>query len=92
MRTDRTELEVLRLSVARIAQAVGGLCLPETPMRPAVPLDGLPFERLLSLAERDAGWNALCGAIIGEIERMKPYDDYPDPSDVEEMKYYAENI
>ncbi len=72
MRTAEQELEILRISLARIAQTVGSMCLPETPFQPAVTLDGLAFQQLQRLAStRDAGWNSLAGLIVEEIERMK---------------------
>lgn len=65
--SDRDKLEVLRISVARIAQAVG----VENSRLPVLDRgDGVNVFKLAS--EQERGWNALCAAIIEELERRKP--------------------
>ena len=61
MRTDREELEILRVSLGRIAQAVG----VQTEDKPV--LDKSSFNELSEMAKVDRGWNALAGLICEEI-------------------------
>ena len=56
-RTPQQELEILRVSVARLAQFFHA----ETGHFPV--LDA-PFERLAEMAKNDRGWNALCAEIL----------------------------
>jgi hypothetical protein len=60
-RTPQEELELLRVSVARIAQTLGVEF--ET-----IPVSGKSFEELAEMAKKDRGWNATCAVIIEEIE------------------------
>lgn len=71
MRTPQTELEMLRVSLARVAQAVGGLCLSNGDPEGGVPLDGKAYEQLLRLAQNPDGWNRLCASIIEEVKCLK---------------------
>jgi hypothetical protein len=63
-RTDRQELEILRVSLARVAQAMGDGIAREIPG-----CDGrsdLGIGELSRLArERDRGWNRLCAVLVG---------------------------
>lgn len=56
-RTPQRELEILRVSIARLAQ------FHNVETEHLLVLDQ-PFERLVELAKRDRGWNALCAEII----------------------------
>ena len=60
-RTDRQELEILRVSLARIAQAVG----VETEQLPV--LDKSYNELAPMAREEDRGWNALAGLVAHTI-------------------------
>lgn len=62
-RTDRDELKILRVGVARVAQSLGFLPsdLPGDPITFA-------YNDLVKAAETDRGWNKLCAAIIDRIE------------------------
>lgn len=63
-RTPAEELEILRISVARVAQV---LCV-ETKTLPVL---GKPsYNELLELARKPRGWNALCATICEEYERQ----------------------
>jgi hypothetical protein len=60
VRTDRQELEILRVSIARVAQAIG----VETTELPVIDKS---FNELSEMAKQDRGWNRLCAAIVCEI-------------------------
>jgi hypothetical protein len=66
MRTDRTELEILRVSLARIAQACGPaieLEIPGANLR-----TDLEFSELSRLTrEHDRGWNRLAAFIVDHV-------------------------
>lgn len=64
MRTDREELEILRVSLARIAQATG----VETDSKPVLDKS---FNELCAMAEEDRGWNALAGLVCEEVGWLK---------------------
>ena len=62
-----SELHTLRVSVARIAQALG---LHDRIPGATENIDP-PYEVLAACArQHDRGWNALCAEIINTIERM----------------------
>lgn len=65
MRTDREELEGLRVSLARAAQAAG----VQTDDKPV--LDKSSYNELCEMAKEDRGWNALAGLICEEIGWIK---------------------
>lgn len=62
MRTDRQELEILRVSLARIAQACGPAVELEIPG--AAGRFGLEFTELSRLARQDRGWNRLAAFVV----------------------------
>lgn len=61
MRTDRQELEGLRVSLGRVAQVVG----VQTDDKPV--LDKPSYNELCEMAKEDRGWNALAALICEEI-------------------------
>ena len=64
MRTDRQELEILRVSLARIAQACGPDVAREIPG--AEGQTELAFQQLAQSArEHDRGWNRLASFVVG---------------------------
>jgi hypothetical protein len=66
MRTDRQELEILRVSLARIAQACGPDIEREIPG--AEGRTELEFTELSRLARGyERGWNRLAAFIVGHI-------------------------
>lgn len=65
---DYNELEELRISIARIAQAVG----LEDHIPGANGGSGLPYEELLRCAKQPRGWNSLCGLILDHLEGLPP--------------------
>jgi hypothetical protein len=62
-RTDRQELEILRVSLARIAQACGSIVEREIPG--AEGRTELDFGELSRLAQEDRGWNRLAAIVVG---------------------------
>lgn len=59
-----TEIETLRVSIARIAQA-----LDLDDMIPgATSTERLPYEGLAQLASNHRGWNFLCAMIVRKIK------------------------
>jgi hypothetical protein len=56
------ELITLRVSVARVAQSMG--------IDNHLGVTGKVFEELCALAQRDRGWNDLCGRIQEHAERI----------------------
>lgn len=65
MRTDREELEGLRVSLGRVARAAG----VQTEDKPV--LDKSSCNALREMAMDDRGWNALAGLICEEIGWLK---------------------
>lgn len=65
MRTPQEELEILRVSLARVAQVVG----VETDDKPV--LQKASFNELCEMAREPRGWNNLAGLLCGEIEYLK---------------------
>lgn len=63
--TKDMELEKLRTSLVRIAQAVG-LELADFP--PIIGLQSFDFDHLVEATKRERGWNALAARIVGKIE------------------------
>jgi len=59
-RTDRTELEILRVSLGRVAQALG----VQTDAKPV--LNKSSFNELCAMAEVDRGWNSLAAVACEE--------------------------
>ncbi len=67
MRTDRKELEILRMSLARIAEACGTATALEIPGANGCPQLGIT--QLAHLCNtQDRGWNRLAACIIDHIE------------------------
>jgi hypothetical protein len=64
-RTDREELEILRVSLGRVAQAIGA----QTDDKPV--LDQSSFNELCELAKQDRGWNALAGLLCERAQYLK---------------------
>lgn len=64
-RTDREELEILRVSLARVAQVAG----VQTDDKPV--LDRSSFNELCEMAKQDRGWNALAGLVCEEAGWLK---------------------
>jgi len=65
MRTDRQELEILRVSLGRVAQAAG----VQTDAKPV--LDKSSYNELCEMAKVDRGWNALAAAVCEEVLWIK---------------------
>lgn len=68
-RSDRKELESLRVALARVAQALGATVahLDVT--------EETPYERLAALARgQDRGWSALAAACVDEARRLRGLD------------------
>jgi hypothetical protein len=63
MRTPTQELEILRVSLARIAQA-GGV---ETVRLPVL---NKCYEDLCALATQDRGWNGLAARVVERIHQL----------------------
>jgi hypothetical protein len=61
--TDRTELESLRLSVARVAQELG--------IEHEIPGYHADVDTLALPRTHERGWNRLCACIIDAIERRQ---------------------
>lgn len=57
------ELHTLRVSVARVAQSMG--------IDNHLGVTGKAYEELHALAQRDRGWNDLCGRIQEHAERIQ---------------------
>ena len=65
-RAPEVELEILRISVARIAQVLGDVEFD------GKPLDGMPFQTLQHLARiENRGWNRLAGDIVERVVELK---------------------
>jgi hypothetical protein len=64
MSAPRQELEVLRVSLARIAQATG----VETERLPVL---NKAYEELCDLAKQDRGWNGLAARIVDRVLRQQ---------------------
>lgn len=60
-----TEIQKLRVSIARIAQTIGHL------KHEVTPLDGMSYPELCRLAEKDYGWNTLCAEVVENIEYLQ---------------------
>jgi len=60
-----TEIEKLRLSLVRIAQAAG---LKPEDFPPVLELTSFDFDHLIAATHRERGWNALAATIVGKIE------------------------
>jgi hypothetical protein len=61
MTQDRKQLETLRVSLARLAQAA-----ELHHMIPGAPEQGAPFETLAACAKIDGGWNSLVAALLAK--------------------------
>lgn len=88
IKTDTQELESLRVSIARVAQnlRIQSIILPV--------LKYYDIGELSKLArEQNRGWNALCGSIIGGIERYRDNDLHAFKRSVSlAMEYLSDNI
>jgi hypothetical protein len=65
MRTPQEELEILRVSLGRVAQAAG----VQTDNKPV--LDKSSFNELCVMAKEERGWNALAGLVCEEVGWVK---------------------
>lgn len=63
MRTPQQELEILRVALARVAQAAG----VETERLPVLEK---AYNELCDLAKQDRGWNGLAATIVDRILRQ----------------------
>jgi hypothetical protein len=64
--TDAVDLQTLRVSLARIAQALG-LSLINIPSNPPT----WAFEHLVKAAETERGWNALAARIVACVQHQE---------------------
>jgi len=70
-RSDKDELVILRISLARVAQAAG----VQTADKPV--LDRFSFNELGEMAEQDdRGWNALAAAVCDEIQKEREHGQH----------------
>lgn len=66
--TDRDELKKLRMSLVRIAQAVG---IDVRDFPPILELRDFDFDSIVKVTEQDRGWNALAAQIVGRVVDRK---------------------
>jgi hypothetical protein len=65
------ELVTLRISVARVAQAIG-IADIDSPF----PIEGLAYEQLWELAHsQERGWNRLCELVADEAQRLRAWKE-----------------
>lgn len=82
-RSDRQELEILRVSLARIAQAAG----VETEKFPV--LTKSSFNELCEFAKQDRGWNALAATVVDKLTDHAMIDQFETPDVIHALRQYA---